>query len=224
MARPPRPVLSRDRIVACATALIDAEGLAALSARRLARQLGVQAPSLYHHFASKAEILAAVADAVGARIDVSMFRDDPWPTALRAWARGYRATLLAHPHLVPFLARHPGHGGRRVVDAVRAGLVDAGWPAGPAIRVAVSLRDFVVGSALGSPTRATDPPDSTDPPDVTDPPDGTGRRDRPPSDPDPSPSDLDRSPAAISREAFELGLTALVQGYIRLYQHLRRTG
>ena len=56
MVRPRTPLLSRDRIVEVAMAVIDAEGLEALSTRRLARELGVQAPSLYNHFATKEEI------------------------------------------------------------------------------------------------------------------------------------------------------------------------
>ena len=74
MARPRSPLLSRERIVAAAIALVDAEGLAALSTRRLATQLGVSGPSLYNHFATKDDLLEAVADAVyGALVDAG------WP-------------------------------------------------------------------------------------------------------------------------------------------------
>jgi AcrR family transcriptional regulator len=73
MARPRKPLLSRDRIVTAALALIDAEGLAALSTRRLAAELGVSGPSLYNHFATKEAILDAVADTVVAQVDLSMF-------------------------------------------------------------------------------------------------------------------------------------------------------
>ncbi|WP_143660769.1 TetR/AcrR family transcriptional regulator, partial [Streptomyces fradiae] len=111
MARPRKPLLSRDRIVAAAGSLIDAEGLEAVSTRRLAAELGVSGPSLYNHFRTKDEILEAVADAVSARVDLSMFdasdgRD--WRTALHDWALSYRAALADHPHLVPVLARGPG--------------------------------------------------------------------------------------------------------------------
>src|ERR1700760_3020743 len=73
MPRPPRPLLSRDRIVETAAALVDAEGLAALSTRRLAAELGVRGPSLYNHFPTKEAILDAVADAVLREVDVSAF-------------------------------------------------------------------------------------------------------------------------------------------------------
>lgn len=122
MARPRKPLLSRDRIVEAAGALVDAEGLDAVSTRRLAAELGVSGPSLYNHFRNKDEILDAVADSVSAQVDLSMFEeDDPrdWPAALHDWAVSYRAALAAHPHIVPVLAQGPGRmsrgsaGGRR---------------------------------------------------------------------------------------------------------------
>src|SRR2546423_15137507 len=73
VARPRQPILSRLRIVEVATAILDREGLDALSTRRLARELGVRAPSLYNHFATKEEILDAVGDAIIAQVDLGMF-------------------------------------------------------------------------------------------------------------------------------------------------------
>ena len=87
MVRPRTPLLSRERIVEVAVTVIDAEGLDALSTRRLARELGVQAPSLYNHFSTKEDILDAVGDEIVARVDLSMLGRDAWPEALSAWAR-----------------------------------------------------------------------------------------------------------------------------------------
>jgi AcrR family transcriptional regulator len=153
MARPRKPLLSRDRIVTAALALIDEEGLTALSTRRLAARLGVSGPSLYNHFATKEAILDAAADTVVAQVDVSMFtggRD--WRTALTEWGRSYRAALTDHPHIVPFLATGPGlrPAGLRMADAVFGGMVEAGWPPAQATRIGALMRYFVTGSALGS--------------------------------------------------------------------------
>ncbi|MFE6227395.1 TetR/AcrR family transcriptional regulator [Streptomyces sp. NPDC057854] len=155
MARPRKPLLSRDRIVATAGALVDAEGLAALSTRRLAAELGVSGPSLYNHFRTKDEILDAVADAVSAKIDLSMFEPgDPrdWRTALHDWALSYRAALADHPHIVPVLAQGPGRrpAGLKVADAVFGAMVRAGWPPAQATHIGALMRYFVTGSALGS--------------------------------------------------------------------------
>lgn len=102
-------LLSTDRIVETARALVDAEGLAAVSTRRLAAELGVSGPSLYNHFRTKDQILEAVADSVSAQVDLSMFEDGrDWRTALHDWAVSYRTALRDHPNIVPVLARGPG--------------------------------------------------------------------------------------------------------------------
>ncbi|MFI9272673.1 TetR/AcrR family transcriptional regulator [Kitasatospora sp. NPDC052896] len=153
MARPRTPLLSRERIVAAALALVDAEGLDALSTRRLATELSVSGPSLYNHFATKDELLDAVVDSVMGEVELGMFDTGaPWRAALHDWARSYRAALAAHPHIVPVLAQGPGRrpNALRLADAVFGCLVRAGWPRGQATRIGALMRYFVTGSALGS--------------------------------------------------------------------------
>jgi AcrR family transcriptional regulator len=204
MPRPSAPLLSKQRIVDAATAIVDAEGMDALSTRRLAAELHVRAPSLYNHFATKDEILDAVGDAIIARVDISMFRAHPWDVALELWARAYRAAFAAHPNLVPFLVRGPARrpAALRLADAVYGTLLDAGWPPGPATRIAASLRYFVAGSALGS--FALGFPDdpalyADEYPHLTD-----AHR-------------LREHRHRVDEGAFELGLTTLVDGYRTLY-------
>lgn len=148
-------MLSRERIVAAAGALVDAEGLEAVSTRRLAAELGVSGPSLYNHFRTKDAILEAVADAVSSQVDLSMFDEGDardWRTALHDWAVSYRAALADHPRLVPVLARGPGRrpAGLRVADAVFGAMVRAGWPPAQATRIGALMRYFITGSALAS--------------------------------------------------------------------------
>ena len=157
MARPRTPLLSRSGIVTAALALVDAEGLDALSTRRLAAELGVSGPSLYHHVATKDDLIDAVVDAVLTDVDISRFAllgpDDPdWRTALTVWARSYRTVLAAHPNIVPALAHSIGRRPTmlRIADAVFGGLVAAGWPRREATSIGVLMRYFITGSALGS--------------------------------------------------------------------------
>ncbi|GDY29117.1 TetR/AcrR family transcriptional regulator [Gandjariella thermophila] len=159
MGRPRQPILTRRRIIDAALAVIDAEGLDALSTRRLAHELGVRAPSLYNHFATKDEILDAVGDAIIERVDIAVFGTEDWRVALRRWARSYRAALAAHPNAVPFLARGPGRrpAALRLADAVYGGLVNAGWPRLYATQIGAMMRYFVAGSALGSFAMGFDP-------------------------------------------------------------------
>jgi AcrR family transcriptional regulator len=152
MARPRQPLLSRERIIEAAAALVDAEGLDAVSIRRLATELGVSGPSLYNHVATKDDILDAVADEILAGVDVTCFEHQDWRQALRTWARSYRAALAAHPNIVPHTARGPGRRPRALAmaDAVHGGLVDAGWPPARATHIGAMIRYLITGSALGS--------------------------------------------------------------------------
>jgi AcrR family transcriptional regulator len=161
MARPRQTLLTRQRIVKAAGKLADAEGLDAVSVRRLATELGVRGPSLYNHFATKAEIVDAVADAVVAQVDVSAFAEQDWRDALRMWALSYHAVLSQHPNIVPVIAHGPGHrpAALAMADTVFGALVDAGFSQARATHIGALMRYLVTGSALGSFSRgfADDP-------------------------------------------------------------------
>jgi AcrR family transcriptional regulator len=213
MARPRKPLLSRERIVETALALIDEEGLEAVSTRRLAAELGVSGPSLYNHFKVKDEILDAAADMVVAQVDLSMFESRgndgaDWRTALLEWARSYRAALAAHPNIVPFLARGPGRrpAGLRMADAVFGAMVEAGWPPAQATRIGALMRYFVAGSALGSFARGfVDDATAYDPADYP----HLGQAHL-----------LAEHQQQVDEGAFETGLTALVDGLAVQYEQL----
>lgn len=209
MARPRKPLLSRERIVSEALALIDADGLQAVSTRRLAARLGVSGPSLYNHFRTMDDILDAAADSVVAEVDLSMFSESAeasdWRAALLAWARSYRAALAAHPNIVPFLAQGPGRrpAGLRMADAVFGGMVGAGWPPAHATRIGALMRYFVAGSALGSFARGfVDDPAAYDPADYP----HLGQAHL-----------LAAAQPQVDEGAFETGLRALVDGLALQY-------
>ncbi|MFJ6572892.1 TetR/AcrR family transcriptional regulator [Streptomyces sp. NPDC091292] len=209
MARPRKPLLSRALIVDTARALVDAEGLGALSTRRLAAELGVSGPSLYNHFRTKDQILEAVADSVSAQVDLSMFEDGrDWRTALRDWAVSYRAALTAHPHVVPLLAHGPGRrpSGLRLADAVFGAMVAAGWPAAQATSIGALMRYYVMGSALGSFAGGfVDDETAYDPADYP----HLGQAHL-----------LAERQQKIDERAFETGLTALLDGLSRQYEQV----
>ncbi|RSM96680.1 TetR family transcriptional regulator [Streptomyces sp. WAC 01325] len=211
MARPRKPLLSYDRIVETARELVDAEGLSAVSTRRLAAELGVSGPSLYNHFRTKDEILEAVADSVSAQVDLSMFDDGrDWRTALHDWAVSYRAALRDHPNIVPVLARGPGRrpAALRLADAVYGGMVAAGWPAAQATSIGALMRYFIMGSALGSFAGGfVDDASAYDPADYP----HLGQAHL-----------LAEQQEKIDERAFETGLTALLDGLARQYEQVGR--
>lgn len=146
------PRLSRERIVATALELIDRDGLGAVTMRRIADELGVQAPSLYNHMRSKDALLDAVAESVMQQVDASAFDGPDWRAALDAWAWSYYEALVAHPNLIPHLAVAFGRLDVALAraDQVFAGLRRAGWTPSRATRISAAVRYAVYGAALGS--------------------------------------------------------------------------
>ncbi|MEV6106784.1 TetR/AcrR family transcriptional regulator [Streptomyces sp. NPDC051940] len=100
-SRGPRPALTLDRIVGAAIAVADAEGLEAVSMRRLAGDLGVGTMSLYRYVPGKGELLDLMLDRVSA-VDPERVGtlDDDWREALRQLARGMWELYVGHPWLL----------------------------------------------------------------------------------------------------------------------------
>jgi AcrR family transcriptional regulator len=76
--------------------LADEGGLEAVSMRKLAQELGVEAMSLYHHVANKDDVLDGIADLVVAQIELPAIGGD-WKTAIRKRAHSAHEVLLRHP-------------------------------------------------------------------------------------------------------------------------------
>lgn len=89
--------LSKAAVVDRAIALADAEGLDALTIRRLAQELGVTPMALYWHFRNKNELLGGLADQFWSEIDTDIDPDAPWPAQLRGLLESLVGVLRAHP-------------------------------------------------------------------------------------------------------------------------------
>jgi AcrR family transcriptional regulator len=123
-----RFVLSADGILRAALRLVDAEGLDALTMRRLAAELGVATMSLYGHVPTKEDVLLGVVNLVTGEIELPDPETPPWE-ALRIVTREFRRVALGHPNLVPLIVRQPPTGSQGLLtleaalDALRrAGL------------------------------------------------------------------------------------------------------
>ena len=120
--------LSAEGIYRAALRLVDAEGLEALTMRRLATELGVATMSLYGHVPTKDDLLLGVVNLVTREIALPDPEAPPWE-ALRSVTREFRRVALVHPNLVPLIMRQPPTGSEGLLtleaalDAVRrAGL------------------------------------------------------------------------------------------------------
>ncbi len=89
--------LSRERIIAAALRIIDADGVDALSMRRLAATLGVQAMSLYNHVGGKADLIDGVAEFVTREMRLPKPLEGGWEDRIRTIAHAFRLTSLRHP-------------------------------------------------------------------------------------------------------------------------------
>jgi AcrR family transcriptional regulator len=144
-----RVPLSRERVLRGAIAIADGAGLAALTMRSLARELGVKPMSLYHHVRNKEEILDGIVDAVFTEIDLPPPGAD-WRSAMRDRAVSARAALRRHPWAIPLMESraNPGPATLRHHDAVIGLLRRAGFSVAMAAHAYSLLDSYIYGFAL----------------------------------------------------------------------------
>lgn len=152
--------LTKEVLFERALAIVDEQGLEALTMRRLADAVGVEAASLYHHVPNKEALL----DGVLVRTRSEMRIPDPlpedWMDLMEAIFVEYRRVLAAHPNLLPLA-------GRRVESDPSSGLVflvQQGFSDNDAVELWQSMIAFVVGfSVFSTPFAESDtsdlPPD-----------------------------------------------------------------
>jgi AcrR family transcriptional regulator len=101
--KPQRERLTRARIVRAALRIMDAEGLEAVTMRRVGRELGVEAMSLYNHVDDKEDILHGVIEAVMGDFEFPEEAADWKQTAIRT-AQAWRNLLKAHPNVITLMS------------------------------------------------------------------------------------------------------------------------
>ncbi|MEU9955489.1 TetR/AcrR family transcriptional regulator C-terminal domain-containing protein [Streptomyces sp. NPDC050982] len=107
--------LDRDRITEVTVRLLDAEGLAKFSMRRLAAELNVTAMSVYWYVDTKDDLLELALDAVFGELELpDPESGEDWRDQLRAIASGYRALLVRHPWASPLVGTFLNIGPRSV--------------------------------------------------------------------------------------------------------------
>ncbi|MFF8845819.1 TetR/AcrR family transcriptional regulator [Streptomyces sp. NPDC015127] len=149
-SRGPKPALTLDRIVTAAVALADAEGMAAVSMRRLSTELGTGTMSLYRYVPGKAELLDLMLDRVtGEPLDNDAYAPESpaWQDAVRAMARGYRDLYRAHPWLLKVNQSRTvlGPSAVRGLDTSLSALQGMGLRDPELISVIIAVQCFVAG-------------------------------------------------------------------------------
>jgi AcrR family transcriptional regulator len=158
----PRTPLTRERVLQAAVELADREGVGSLSMRRLAKQLGIEAMSLYHHVTGKQALLDAMVDLVFGEIELPA-DDGDWKAAMRRRAVSAREVLGRHPWAIALMEsrRTPGPANLRHHDAVLGCLRRAGFPLVLTAHAYSILDAYIYGFALQEASLPFDTPEET---------------------------------------------------------------
>jgi AcrR family transcriptional regulator len=141
--------VNRERALRRALALADGEGIEAVTMRRLAREMGVEAASLYHHVRGKDEILDGLVDIVSAEIELPAPTGD-WRTVISQRALNTRKVLRQHPWAVSLMASRstPGPATLGLLEAGIRALRQGGFSVVMAAHAISAVDSFVHGFVL----------------------------------------------------------------------------
>ncbi len=144
-----RAGLSREKILEAAVALIDREGLSALSMRRLGSELGVEAMSLYRYVRNKTELLDGVFEAVAQKVTLPV-STGVWKEDAQGFALAFFAVLWEHPQAIPLFAQRPAvtPASLHYVDRSLGVLIQAGFAPGEALSIFELIISYILGFAM----------------------------------------------------------------------------
>ncbi|MFN2494465.1 MAG: TetR/AcrR family transcriptional regulator [Pseudonocardiaceae bacterium] len=145
----PRPPLTRERVLRAAIDLADEGGIESLTMRKLGEAVGVEAMSLYKHFANKEDLLDGMIDVVFSEIELPSGEDN-WKTAMRQRAISARKVMSRHPWATGLMDSRttPGPATLRHHDAVIGTLRGAGFSIELAAHAFSALDSYIYGFAL----------------------------------------------------------------------------
>ncbi|MDN3355316.1 TetR/AcrR family transcriptional regulator C-terminal domain-containing protein [Actinomadura sp. DC4] len=144
-----RTPLSRERVLRGAVAVADAGGIASLTIRSLAQELGVKPMSVYYHVAGKEEILDGIVDIVFGEIELPS-TDGEWRAEMHRQAVSARDVLRRHPWAIALMEsrRTPGPATLRHHDAIIGTLRGAGFSVAATALAYTLLDSYIYGFAL----------------------------------------------------------------------------
>jgi AcrR family transcriptional regulator len=148
---PSDPRLTPARIVAAAIAVADAEGLAGLSMRRVATEIGVATMSLYRHVADKDDLLLKMMDAAFGECRFPAHPPEGWRDRLELAARTLWAMFQRHPWLAPALSvtrPQPIARGLASAEWVLSALDGLGLDPSTMLTIYITLVNYVRGTAV----------------------------------------------------------------------------
>ncbi|WP_227998916.1 TetR/AcrR family transcriptional regulator C-terminal domain-containing protein [Nocardia australiensis] len=142
--------LRLEQIVAAAVELLDAEGLDALSMRKLGAKLGAGATSIYWYVANKDELLELTLDEIWGLVETPDPAEASWREVVTTYGYNLRATLLAHPWAAILSGQLPSMGPNafRLSDRLRRTLTQAGFTGVDVYLAAGTVTSYVLGQVV----------------------------------------------------------------------------
>lgn len=148
MARPKTPILSKDRIIDAAIALVDSGKPFTIPG--LGKALSVHPSSLYNHFANRDAIVEAMRVRVVTDHDLDVTEDRPWDVMFLSLARSVRRSFAAHPNIVPLLVGNQVSNEQAVLvyERLSDALSDAGFTDRDVLAIVGIFDNFTTGAGL----------------------------------------------------------------------------
>ena len=145
----PRPrSLTLSTIAAAALAVIDRDGLAMLSMRAVAAELGTGTMSLYRYIADREQLEQLIVDLVLSAVDLALPEGESWTAQITCLLGRVRRTVGAHPAVVPLLLthRHASSGSRRFAETLLGILTAAGFTGQDRVLAFRTLLSYLLGA------------------------------------------------------------------------------
>jgi TetR/AcrR family tetracycline transcriptional repressor len=144
--RPLKPLITKDAAIAAAIELVDRDGLAALSVQAVARAMNVTAPSLYHHFKDKDELLHRVARALLLEVGEQSQGESDWEDRAMQLSIATRRVVMRHCNAAPLmLSFFPCS---LMLDAYETMLRDCPYPPHAHAAILESIEKLTFGASL----------------------------------------------------------------------------
>ncbi|MFX0574468.1 TetR/AcrR family transcriptional regulator C-terminal domain-containing protein [Nocardia nepalensis] len=196
---PTRVVLNREYIAAMALEVIDEKGLDGFSMRKLGAALGADPMAAYRHFADQQDLFDGIAVVLFEELELENLPwQADWREMMRAYAHRLRSVLTRHPQAVSVFVTRPVRSAAAIDIGNRmiARLTASGFAPARALQLSRCLREFAIGHILSHAS------------DVA----AAGRSRKPAAD-SPDYNELAAAADAASGDYFDIGLTALFDGF-----------
>lgn len=144
--RPLSPLITRETAIQVSIDLLDRKGLDALTVQAVARELGVQAPSLYYHFKNRDELLHMIAKTLLVEVGQGETPGASWEERVVDLAVATRRVMLNHAHAGPLMLRFFPR--ELMLGAYERGLSDCPYPPEHHLAVLEALEKLTYGKSL----------------------------------------------------------------------------